>query len=99
MRRLILVADDFGISPAVNAAVIEAHRRGALTTASLMVNEPAFDEAGTLAHTTPTLAIGLHLALSLGRSTLPPARIPHLVDTDGCFPASSAWAGLRYQFS
>jgi len=99
MRQLIVVADDFGASPAVNAAVVLAHRRGVLTTASLMVNEVAFDEAVALARETPTLAVGLHLALSLSRATLPAARIPHLVDDQGRFPDSSAWAGLRYHFS
>ena len=44
-RRLIVNADDFGRSPAINAAVIRAHRDGILTTASLMVNEPACAEA------------------------------------------------------
>ena len=39
-RRLIVNADDFGLSPSVNEAVIRAHREGILTTASLMVNEP-----------------------------------------------------------
>ena len=47
-RRLIVNADDFGLSPSVNAAVIRAHREGVLTTASLMVNEPAADEAGPI---------------------------------------------------
>jgi len=41
-RRLIVNADDFGLSPSVNEAVVRAHRDGVLTTASLMVNEPGF---------------------------------------------------------
>jgi predicted glycoside hydrolase/deacetylase ChbG (UPF0249 family) len=40
-RRLIVNADDFGRSASINQAVIRAHREGILTTASLMVNEPA----------------------------------------------------------
>jgi hopanoid biosynthesis associated protein HpnK len=99
MRELIVTADDFGASSAVNAAIIEAHRHGILTTASLMVNGDACAEAVALARATPSLGVGLHLALSLARSTLPPDRIPHLVDADGRLPASSAWAGLRYHFS
>ncbi len=39
--RLILTADDFGLSPEVNAAVERAHRDGVLTAASLMVGERA----------------------------------------------------------
>jgi hopanoid biosynthesis associated protein HpnK len=64
-----------------------------------MVNGAAFTEAVALARATPTLAVGLHLALSLARATLPPTRIPRLVDAESRLPASSAWAGLRYQFS
>ena len=99
MRQLIVTADDFGASDAVNDAVIDAHRRGILTTASLMVNGDAWERAVDLARTTPTLAVGLHLALSLARATLPPAAIPHLVDREGRLPTSSPSAGLRYQFS
>jgi len=52
-RRLIVNADDFGLSASVNAAVIRAHRDGILTTASLMVNEPACAEAVQLAQANP----------------------------------------------
>jgi len=48
-RRLIVNADDFGRSASINQAVIRAHREGILTSASLMVNEPACDEAAALA--------------------------------------------------
>jgi hopanoid biosynthesis associated protein HpnK len=63
-----------------------------------MVNEPAFGEAVELARSTPSLAVGLHLALSGSRSTLPPDRIPSLVDPDGCFCPSPARAGWNYYF-
>ena len=65
--RVVVNADDFGASPAVNAAVVRAHREGVLTTASLMVTGAAFDEAVQLARATPTLAVGLHLALPVLR--------------------------------
>jgi len=57
-RRLIVNADDFGLSHSVNEAVIRAHREGILTTASLMVNEPGFDEAVKLAKENPKLGVG-----------------------------------------
>ena len=63
-RRLIVNADDFGRSSSINDAVIGAHREGILTTASLMVNEPATDEAVSLARQNPRLGVGLHLTLS-----------------------------------
>ena len=63
-RRLIVNADDFGRSSSINEAVVRAHREGILTTASLMVNEPAFKEAVAIARDNPRLGVGLHLWLS-----------------------------------
>jgi chitin disaccharide deacetylase len=98
MPRLIVNADDFGCSRAVNEAVIRAHRDGILTTASLMVNEPACTEAVALARENPRLGVGLHLTLLTGRSALPPAQIPGLVNREGRFSDSPVTVGLRYFF-
>jgi hopanoid biosynthesis associated protein HpnK len=95
-RRLIINADDFGRSAGINAAVIRAHREGILTSASLMVNEPGFDEAVTLARANPVLGIGLHLTLLCGHSTLEPQRIPGLVDQHRAFSSNPVGVGLRY---
>ena len=54
-RRLIVSADDFGLSAGVNAGIMAAHRDGILGDASLMVNGAAFDEAVELARANPTL--------------------------------------------
>lgn len=78
MRRLILTADDFGRSAEVNEAVERAHREGALTAASLMVAEPAFEEAVRIARRNPRLAVGLHLTLADGVPKLDPALLPSL---------------------
>jgi hopanoid biosynthesis associated protein HpnK len=98
-RRLIVNADDFGRSHAINQAVIRAHREGILTTASLMVNEAAAGEAVALARQNPGLGVGLHLALVCGRSTLPPSAIPNLVNTQSQFSNRPVAAGFRYFFS
>jgi len=95
-RRLIVNADDFGRSRSINEAVIRAHKEGILTTASLMVNGAAFEEAVELARQNPTLGVGLHLALVCGRSTLKPTEIPGLVDNRYEFSDNPVWAGLRY---
>jgi hopanoid biosynthesis associated protein HpnK len=97
-RRLIVNADDFGLSPSVNQAVIRAHRDGILTTASLMVNEPGFAEAVSLAKENPRLGVGLHLTLVMGHSTLPPERIPGLVSARGEFSTSPVGVGMGYFF-
>ncbi len=96
MPRLILNADDFGRSPAVNAAVLRAHREGCLTSASLMVTGEAAPEAVALAKGVGTLAVGLHIVLARGRSALSPDRIPDLVDAAGRFDSNPLRAGLRY---
>ena len=97
-RRLIVNADDFGRSASINQAVIRAHREGILTTASLMVNEPAFEEAVALARDNPTLGVGLHLTLLCGHSTLPHAEIPGLVNANGEFGNNPPGTGFRYFF-
>jgi hopanoid biosynthesis associated protein HpnK len=97
-RRLIVNADDFGLSPSVNTAVIRAHREGILTSASLMVNEPGFDEAVSLAKENPRLGVGLHLTLLMGHAALPPEKIPGLVNAHGEFSNSPVGVGMGYFF-
>ena len=82
----------------VNEAVVRAHRDGILTTASLMVNEPGFDEAVKLAKENPRLGVGLHLTLLMGHSALPPEKIPGLVNARGEFSNSPVGAGMNYFF-
>lgn len=98
-RWLIVTGDDFGHSSDVNRAILSAHRNGILTSASLLVNGPAFEEGVELARTLPTLAVGLHLALSLSKSTLPPCEIPTLVDPEGNFSSRPTRAGWKYFLS
>ncbi len=97
-RRLIVNADDFGRSHSVNEAVVRAHREGILTTASLMVNEAAGNEAVALARENPKLGVGLHLTLLCGKSTLPPERIPGLVNAQGEFGNRPIDVGMSYFF-
>ncbi|QJU57507.1 hopanoid biosynthesis-associated protein HpnK [Sphingomonas sp. AP4-R1] len=84
-RRLVVTADDFGVSLPVNDAVEQAHRDGILTAASLMVTGDAVDDAVARARALPLLGVGLHLVLVEGRPALPPERVPSLVGADGLF--------------
>ena len=63
MKRLIVNADDFGLSDGVNAGIVRAHREGIVTSASLMVRQPGTEAAVTAAHGCPDLSLGLHLDL------------------------------------
>ncbi len=97
-QRLIVNADDFGLSRSINEAVIRAHREGILTTASLMVNEASCGEAVELAKQHPTLGVGLHLTLLMGHSALPLREIPRLVNERGEFLNEPVKVGFQYFF-
>jgi len=95
-RNLIVNADDFGRSSSINTAVRRAHVEGILTTASLMVNEPASAEAVAIARDHPRLGVGLHLALILGRAALQRGRIPDLLNRHDVFHSNPFAVGVRY---
>ncbi|WP_284212174.1 hopanoid biosynthesis-associated protein HpnK, partial [Methylobacterium brachythecii] len=82
-KRLVVTADDFGLSLEVNEAVEQAHREGILTAASLMVSAPGAADAVARAQRLPSLRVGLHLVLVEAWPTLPPAQLPSLVDDNG----------------
>jgi predicted glycoside hydrolase/deacetylase ChbG (UPF0249 family) len=76
--RLILNADDFGLTPGINRAIAELHVAGCLTSATLMATGPAFDDAVRIARHQPTLGIGCHIVLVDGTPVLPPETLPTL---------------------
>jgi chitin disaccharide deacetylase len=63
-RFLIVNADDLGLCDAVNVGIFDAHRRGIVTSASLMARRPAAATAAGEAASLPSLAVGLHLDLA-----------------------------------
>jgi hopanoid biosynthesis associated protein HpnK len=80
VSRLILNADDFGLTDGVNRAIAELHRDGVLTSATLMARAPATDEAIEMARSTPTLGVGCHVVLVDGEPVTSPEMLPTLVD-------------------
>jgi predicted glycoside hydrolase/deacetylase ChbG (UPF0249 family) len=80
--RLILNADDFGLTPGVNRAVAELFDAGALTSATLMANGAAFDHAVELALARPPLGVGCHIVLVDGTPVADPATIRTLLGPD-----------------
>jgi predicted glycoside hydrolase/deacetylase ChbG (UPF0249 family) len=92
--RLIVNADDFGLSETINAGVARACREGIVTSASLMAGGPAFGGALTLVDKLPELGVGVHLTLAAGKAVCPPAAAPTLVAADGYLPGGiGAFAG------
>lgn len=63
MRRLIVNADDLGYTTEINRGILEAHERGIVTSASLMVDRPAAEHGAAIARRVPRLSVGLHAVL------------------------------------
>jgi hypothetical protein len=81
--RLIINADDFGLSDGINRGILEAFDAGALRSTSIMVGMPAFADAARRARIAGTrLGVGLHFTLTAGR---PLTRAPSLTDDRGDF--------------
>jgi chitin disaccharide deacetylase len=75
VRRLIIHADDFGLTPAVTRGILEAHAAGIVTSTSVMVGTPGWDDAAANLRATPSLDVGLHFNLLVGH----PFTLPELV--------------------
>jgi hopanoid biosynthesis associated protein HpnK len=91
VKRLILNADDFGLTSGVNRAIAELSRAGTLTSTTLMAVAGATTEAAALAHELPQLGVGCHIVLVDGTPVLPPSELPTLVDpSTGRFRSSLA---------
>jgi len=80
--RLIVNADDFGLTPGVNRAILELHQAGVLTSATLMARALATEEAIAIARAAPTLGVGCHIVLVDGDPLRLPASLPTLTNPD-----------------
>ncbi len=83
MAKVIINADDFGLSRGVNYGIIDSHLKGIVTSATLMMNAKATKHAIALAKDTPSLKVGIHLVLTWGRPLLDD--VLSLVDETGHF--------------
>ncbi len=91
MKRLILNADDFGLTSGVNRAIAELSRAGTLTSTTIMAVANATPEAAELARELPQLGVGCHIVLVDGAPALPPSELPTLVNpSTGRFRSSLA---------
>ena len=86
MRRLIVNADDFGMTRGINRAILEGSGKGIITSTTLMATAPAFDDAVSEARRLgPRVSVGCHVILLDGTPALPRERVPSLLQ-----PASAA---------
>jgi len=98
MKKLIVTGDDFGLAEPVNEAIVEAHRRGILTAASLMVGADSAPDAVARARSVPSLRVGLHLVVVEGRPILSADAIPGLLDRNGEFSCRLVQSGFKFFF-
>jgi predicted glycoside hydrolase/deacetylase ChbG (UPF0249 family) len=102
LKRLIVNADDFGHTPGLSKGILEGHRHGIVTSASVMVGALDSVEAIRTARVSaPRLGLGVHLAIT-GRGKRPlllPEQVPSLLQSDGTFFPLSMWLARYSQFS
>lgn len=84
MKHLIINADDFGYSKAVNLGIMESHINGVLTSTTLMANMPGVDHAVSLLKDMPNLCVGAHLTLTCGKPMLG-EKVSTLIKENGYF--------------
>lgn len=80
VTKLIVNADDFGLTSGVNRGILELHRAAVLTSTTLMARAGASEEAMEMARSTPSLGVGCHVVLVDGEPVLPVEKIPSLID-------------------
>lgn len=84
MKNLIVNADDLGWTEGVNRGVVEAHRKGLVTSTSLLANGRAFASALEVTRANPALGVGVHLNLSDGPPTAAAERVQGLLNETSC---------------
>jgi predicted glycoside hydrolase/deacetylase ChbG (UPF0249 family) len=81
VRRLIINADDFGLTTGVNRGIADCCRTGVATSTTLMANSKAFDQAVQIAgELGPKAGVGCHVMLVDGAPLLPAAQVSSLLD-------------------
>ena len=71
MKKVIVNADDFGLTQSVNRGIVRAYMDGVVTSTTLMVNMPDTLHAIMLAQKYNLNDIGIHLNLTKGETILP----------------------------
>lgn len=85
MRKLIVNADDLGLTRGVNKGIIKGYRQGIITSATALVNMAGWEHAAAIVGKYPGLGIGLHFNLTTGSPVSDPEDVPSLVNEEGKF--------------
>jgi hypothetical protein len=93
-RRLIVNADDFGLTAGVSRGILAAHRDGIVSSTTVIVTRP-IDPALVDALRASGLGVGLHLNLTLGPPLSEPSRVPSLLDEEGRFARDAGVVAAR----
>ncbi|SFM14445.1 hypothetical protein SAMN04487943_108186 [Gracilibacillus orientalis] len=80
---ILFNADDFGLTEGVSEGIVKAHKKGVVSSTTLMMNGKATRYAVALAKRTPTLKVGIHLTLTWGKPLHP--NVSSLIDAQGYF--------------
>ncbi|WP_057913304.1 chitin disaccharide deacetylase [Peribacillus muralis] len=83
MIEVLINADDFGLTKAVNYGILDSHKYGIVNSTTIMMNAKATEHAIEIAKKTPSLKVGIHLVLTCGQPLL--SDVPSLVDETGYF--------------
>ena len=94
MKYMMITADDYGMSKAVNQGIEEGILSGFLTTTNLMTNMPFRERAAEFRNLFPNTSLGLHWNLTCGRPLTSAEKVPSLVEPDGSFHPYSVFRAL-----
>lgn len=91
VKKLILNADDFGLTSGINYGILHAYLHHSISSTSLMVNVTHTLEAVELMKRYHMNCVGIHVNLSLGKPVSDPHLVSSLIDENGCFHRSQWW--------
>ena len=99
MPALIVNADDLGRTAGINRGILEAHKKGIVTSTTALVNFPdAGDGIALMLKEAPFLGLGLHLNLTSGKPVSAPEDVPSLVEAEGDFQRPEGWGAIMDTF-
>lgn len=97
MLRLIVNADDFGLTSGVNRGIADAHAKGIVTSSTLMANGPTFSQAVEIARAMPNLTIGCHVTLVDGTPVSEPNQVRSLLVASAIATGNSGKETARFR--